>query len=243
MKNLELKPSDILTVDGEVMQIDTITSQLASIEDVGGQYKGSIIIKFYDKNGEFHDINSDENRILMYTEDLVMSTWRTLEVSYKVRKNINAYFKKMLPNYELISVARQSNLPQDAHLYMISAVQKKTGEYAVWTSWNEKIQNLNFGHYCLKPKAEIVLDIFDNAFFDGFSEIKKAVKAESEEENERKKNPDQTRGEGLAACAGHGIIPLQRLEAGRLCTAESEQLVQFDAGRGHGQKRLHRNPF
>lgn len=27
MKNLELKPSDILTVDGEVMQIDTITSQ------------------------------------------------------------------------------------------------------------------------------------------------------------------------------------------------------------------------
>ena len=63
----------------------------------------------------------------MYTEDLVMSTWRTLEVSYKVRKNINAYFKKMLPNYELISVARQSNLPQDAHLYMISAVQKKTG--------------------------------------------------------------------------------------------------------------------
>ena len=55
MKNLELKPSDILTVDGEVMQIDTITSQLASIEDVGGQYKGSIIIKFYDKNGEFHD--------------------------------------------------------------------------------------------------------------------------------------------------------------------------------------------
>ena len=53
----------------------------------------------------------------MYTEDLVMSTWRTLEVSYKVRKNINAYFKKMLPNYELISVARQSNLQQDAHLY------------------------------------------------------------------------------------------------------------------------------
>ena len=149
----------------------------------------------------------------------------------------------MLPNYELISVARQSNLPQDAHLYMISAVQKKTGEYAVWTSWNEKIQNLNFGHYCLKPKTEIVLDIFDNAFFDGFSEIKKAVKAESEEENERKKNPDQTRGKGLAACAGHGIIPLQRLEAGRLCTAESEQLVQFDAGRGYGQKRLHRNPF
>ena len=33
MKNLELKPSDILTVDGEVMQIDTITSQLASIEE------------------------------------------------------------------------------------------------------------------------------------------------------------------------------------------------------------------
>lgn len=33
----------------------------------------------------------------------------------------------MLPNYELISVARQSNLPQDAHLYMISAVQKKQG--------------------------------------------------------------------------------------------------------------------
>lgn len=94
MKNLELKPSDILTVDGEVMQIDTITSQLASIEDVGGQYKGSIIIKFYDKNGEFHDINSDENRILMYTEDLVMSTWRTLEVSYKVRKKYQCIFQK-----------------------------------------------------------------------------------------------------------------------------------------------------
>ena len=67
---------------------------------------------------------------------------------------------------------------------VIAAKKSKTGEYAVWTSWNEKIQNLNFGHYCLKPKAEIVLDIFDNAFFDGFSEIKKAVKAESEEEND-----------------------------------------------------------
>lgn len=184
MKNLELKTGDILTVDGKVVQIDTISSQLASIKDVGGQYKGSIIIKFYDKNGEFHDINSDENRILMYTEDLVMSTWKTLEVDYKVRKNINAYFKKMLPNYELMSVVRHSNHPNDSHLYMVSAVQKKTGEYAVWTSWNEKTQDLNFGHYCLKPKAEVVLDIFDNAFFDAFSEIKKVVKAESEVEND-----------------------------------------------------------
>lgn len=184
MKNLELKSGDILTVDGKVMQIDTISSQLASIEDVGGQYKGSIIIKFYDKNGEFHDINSDENRILMYTEDLVMSTWKTLEVDYKVRKNINAYFKKMLPNYELMSVVRHSNHQNDSHLYMVSAVQKKTGEYAVWTSWNEKTQSLNFGHYWLKPKAEVVLDIFDNAFFDGFSEIKKAINAEMEKEND-----------------------------------------------------------
>lgn len=179
IQNLELKAGDILSIGGKIVQIDTIISQLASIKDLGGMYEGDILIKFYDKKGDLYDLNSQTQfeRISMYTEDLVKSTWKDLDVSYKVRKNINKYFKeeKALENYEVMSVARHSNHPNDSHIYMVSAVNKKTGEYAVWTSWNDEMKSLNFGHYGLKPRPETVLELFDNSFFDAFEEIKKKI--------------------------------------------------------------------
>lgn len=38
--------------------------------------------------------------------------------------------------------------PDDDYLYMVSA-KKDDGTFAVWTSWNEAIQSLNYGHYDL----------------------------------------------------------------------------------------------
>ena len=178
-KEKELKSGDIISINGKIVQIDTIISQLTSIKDLGGMYEGDILIQFYDKKGEFYDLNSQTtfDRISMYTEELVRSTWKDLDVSYKVRSNINKYFEeeKSLHDYEVMSVARHSNHPNDSHLYMVSAVNRKTGEYAVWTSWNDKTKSLNFGHYGLKPRPETVLELFDNSFFDGFSEIKKEI--------------------------------------------------------------------
>ena len=182
------------------------------------------------------------------------NTWEII-VKYSgslesIRNRYNVYIKELL-NYYAIIVADKATIELISQEDVIDYVEKPKSLYyqIERTKTAACVGSVRADGNILSGKGVIVgvidtgIDIFDNAFFDGFSEIKKAVKAESEEENERKKNPDQTRGEGLAACAGHGIIPLQRLEAGRLCTAESEQLVQFDAGRGHGQKRLHRNPF
>lgn len=67
----------------------------------------------------------------------------------KVRKNVEIYVKRHLPQYEVLETRRKSSHPDDHYLYMVSAKNTKDGTYAVWTAWNESTQSLNHGHYAL----------------------------------------------------------------------------------------------
>jgi hypothetical protein len=80
-------------------------------------------------------------------------------VSLEIYHNIAQYFKEYLPQYELQEVFPYSENPREDHLYMVIAKNKKYpkikqdfggGPWVCWTSWNEKTQSLNFGHYDLK---------------------------------------------------------------------------------------------
>lgn len=69
-------------------------------------------------------------------------------VPSKVVENVKEYLSKNLPAYTLENVLRKSDHPDDDYLYMVIA-KHVDGSYAVWTSWNETSQCLNFGHYAL----------------------------------------------------------------------------------------------
>lgn len=64
----------------------------------------------------------------------------------KVLNNVEKYLKGHLPAFEVVEVRKKSEYEEDSHLYMVAA-KKDTGEYAVWTCWNELLQSLNHGHY------------------------------------------------------------------------------------------------
>ncbi len=66
----------------------------------------------------------------------------------EVRDHVEQYFKEYLPQYTVLEVREKSYHPDDACFYMVSA-KKEDDTYAVWTSWNEQIQSLNYGHYDL----------------------------------------------------------------------------------------------
>ena len=69
--------------------------------------------------------------------------------SNKIREHVENYFRKNLPQYDVLEVRKKSSHPDDGHLYMVSA-RKEDNSFAVWTSWNEDLQTLNHGHYDLK---------------------------------------------------------------------------------------------
>lgn len=71
----------------------------------------------------------------------------------EVRKHIELYFKKNLPQYTVLEIRRKSSHPEDSYLFMVSA-KKDDGTYAVWSSWNDALQSLNHGHYDLKSAEE-----------------------------------------------------------------------------------------
>lgn len=77
--------------------------------------------------------------------------------------NIQKYFQQKLPNYEVVKVRQKSCYEEDSYLYMVTA-KKNTGSYAVWTSWNEKTQSLNHGHYDLVDleSSERIMNEFFN---------------------------------------------------------------------------------
>lgn len=66
----------------------------------------------------------------------------------QVRKNVEEYFKKHLLQYTVLEIRKKSVFPEDNYLFMVSAI-KEDGSFAVWTSWNETSQSLNYGHYNL----------------------------------------------------------------------------------------------
>lgn len=67
----------------------------------------------------------------------------------EVLNNVEKYLKWHLPAYEVVEVRKKSEYEDDSYLYMVAA-KKDSGEYAVWTCWNEKLQTLNHGHYGIK---------------------------------------------------------------------------------------------
>lgn len=87
-----------------------------------------------------------------------------MEKKSKVSVNVEEYFREHLPAYEVVEIRRKSDYEKDAHLYMVAA-KKQTGEYAVWTCWNQKLQTLNHGHYGIKD-LETCYKIM-NEFYNG----------------------------------------------------------------------------
>ena len=71
----------------------------------------------------------------------------------QVRKNVEEYFKKNLPQYVVLEIKKKSVFPEDSYLFMVSAA-KEDGTFAVWTCWNETSQSLNYGHYDLQTLEE-----------------------------------------------------------------------------------------
>ncbi len=83
----------------------------------------------------------------------------------KVREHVELYFKEHLPQYTVLEIRKKSYHPDDCYLYMVSA-GKEDGTYAVWTSWNETTQSLNYGHYGLKS-TEDCEKVFQKFYFKG----------------------------------------------------------------------------
>lgn len=71
----------------------------------------------------------------------------------EVREHIELYFKENLPQYTVLEIRKKSSHPDDAHLFMVSA-KNDNGTYAVWSSWDQKLQTLNHGHYSLRNAAD-----------------------------------------------------------------------------------------
>lgn len=69
----------------------------------------------------------------------------------EVMEQAMLYLNEHLPGYTILEVRKKSYHPDDSHLYMVSA-KKDDGTYAVWTSWNQKAETLNHGHYGLQSE-------------------------------------------------------------------------------------------
>ena len=83
----------------------------------------------------------------------------------EVRDHVEQYFKEHLPKYTVLEIRKKSYHPDDACFYMVSA-KKEDGTYAVWTSWNEQVHSLNYGHYDL-VSVEDCEQIFAEFYFRG----------------------------------------------------------------------------
>lgn len=85
------------------------------------------------------------------------------QVKHEVILNVRKYLKEHLPGYEAVEVRKKSWHEEDAHLFMVAA-KKEDGTFAVWTSWNEKLQTLNHGHYDIKD-LETCRKIMDEFYY------------------------------------------------------------------------------
>ena len=123
------------------------------------------------------------------------NTWEII-VKYSgslesIRNRYNVYIKELL-NYYAIIVADKATIELISQEDVIDYVEKPKSLYyqIERTKTGACVGSVRADGNILSGKGVIVgvidtgIDIFDNAFFDGFSEIKKAVKAESEEEND-----------------------------------------------------------
>lgn len=97
---------------------------------------------------------------------MFVANYKDKTVSEEVKDNVRKYFEIHLPQYTVYNVYYKSNHDDDKYLYMVYA-KKNTAlenDYAVWSSWNERTQSLNHGHYDLtEDKAKEVLQ---ECFYD-----------------------------------------------------------------------------
>ena len=82
----------------------------------------------------------------------------------KVWKHVDFYLKEHLPKYTLLEIRKKSCYPNDDYLYMVSA-KKEDGSYAFWSSWNERLQTLNHGHYNLQS-VEDCEKLFEEFYYE-----------------------------------------------------------------------------
>ncbi len=82
----------------------------------------------------------------------------------KVWKHVDLYLKEYLPKYTLLEIRKKSCYPNDDYLYMVSA-KKEDGSYAFWSSWNERLQTLNHGHYNLQS-VEDCEKLFEEFYYE-----------------------------------------------------------------------------
>lgn len=113
------------------------------------------------------DESLEGDNTIMENNELVKEIAERNKIDQSVVEHVSNYFtdkNNSLTAYELVDVVHKSNHPEDDYLYMV--VAKKGDEYAVWTSWNDTMQSLNFGHYGLaKESVEDVLnEYFNNSY-------------------------------------------------------------------------------
>ena len=97
-----------------------------------------------------------------------------------VKEHVKAYLEE---NHlgEFVAVLRHSESLDDDYLYHVIA-KKSDNNFSVWTSWNETIQSLNFGHYGLSLDSAAKVhyeffftqdgkDYFKKLLDDAFSDV------------------------------------------------------------------------
>lgn len=81
----------------------------------------------------------------------------------QVRLNVEEYFKKHLSQYTVLEIKKKSEYSEDSYLFMVSAI-KDDGTFAMWTSWNETVHSLNYGHYNLESYADCEM-LFEEHYY------------------------------------------------------------------------------
>lgn len=100
------------------------------------------------------------------------------KISENVVLSVKDYISNHFPGYDVLSVMRKSNMPEDQYLYMVIAKNNngdsvfKSTPYACWSCWNQSTESLNYGHYNL-PDEESCRKILGEQFNDITEELDK----------------------------------------------------------------------
>lgn len=80
----------------------------------------------------------------------------TKENNAMVYNHITDYFKRHLPQYDVLHAVRKSKYDCDNYLYMVVGYTKSKESYGCWTCWNEDTLCLNNGHYMLNTEEDAI---------------------------------------------------------------------------------------
>ncbi len=122
---------------------------------------GNLISKHESKGEEYiHNILANEKMKNYIRQRQPLSG----EIPDIVVSHVEEYFSKHLPEYKGVEIYRKSNHPDDSYLYEVVAKRSDNSsffgegsEYVCFTSWNEKTQSLNHGHYNVDYEKAIAI--------------------------------------------------------------------------------------